>query len=384
MNTIKQIILILLSAATLCITLLSCKPKAVIGLKDAFANKFYIGVAMNTAQITGNDSLALPLIKKHFNSIVAENCMKSEVMQPVEGEFDFTLADRMIKFGEENKMHIIGHTLIWHSQAPKWFFTDAQGNEVTPEVLAARMKNHIQTVVSRYKGRVHGWDVVNEAINDDGSWRESPFYKILGKDFVKLAFQYAQEADPDAELYYNDYSMSLEGRRNGVITMVKELQAQGIKVSGIGMQGHLGMDFPDLKEFEKSIVAFAALGVKVMITELDMSVLPSPWSQAGANISDKAEYDEKMNPYVNGLTPEVNTEWENRIFSFFELFDKHSDKISRVTLWGLSDANSWKNDWPIKGRTDYPLLFDRNYEAKPVVKRIMGINPKPRRGTPNP
>lgn len=376
MNTIKQIVLTTLSAATLCVTLLSCKPKAEIGLKDAFANKFYIGVAMNTPQIVGDDSVALTLIKKHFNSIVAENFMKSEVMQPVEGEFDFTLADRMIKFGEENKMHIVGHTLIWHSQAPKWFFTDAQGNQVTPEVLAARMKNHIQTVVSRYKGRVHGWDVVNEAINDDGSWRESPFYKILGKDYVKLAFQYAHEADPDAELYYNDYSMSNEGRRNGVITMVKELQAQGIKVSGIGMQGHMGMDFPDLKEFEKSIVAFAALGVKVMITELDMSVLPSPWSQTGANIADKAEYQEKMNPYVNGVTPEVNAEWENRFLSFFELFAKHSDKISRVTLWGLRDADSWKNNWPIRGRTDYPLLFDRNYDAKPVVKRIMGINPK--------
>lgn len=368
---------VLMLATSITTAFSACKSVPETGMKDTFANKFYIGVAMNTPQITGHDSLALQLIRKHFNSIVAENCMKSEVVQPVEGEFDFMLADQMIRFGVDNNMHIVGHTLIWHSQAPKWFFTDEHGNEVTPEVLSSRMKTHIQTVVSRYKGRVHGWDVVNEAINDDGSWRESPFYKILGKDFVKLAFQYAQEADPDAELYYNDYSMSLEGRRNGVIAMVKDLQSQGIKVSGIGMQGHLDMDFPDIKEFENSIEAFAALGVKVMITELDMTVLPSPWSQAGANISDKAEYEEKMNPYVNGLTPEVNTEWENRIFSFFELFDKHSDKISRVTLWGLSDANSWKNDWPIKGRTDYPLLFDRNYEAKPVVKRIMGITPIP-------
>lgn len=368
---------VLILATSITTAFSACKSVPETGLKDTFANKFYIGVAMNTPQITGHDSLALQLIRKHFNSIVAENCMKSEVVQPVEGEFDFMLADQMIRFGVENNMHIVGHTLIWHSQAPKWFFTDAEGNEVTPEVLAARMKNHIQTVVSRYKGRVHGWDVVNEAINDDGSWRESPFYKILGKDFVKLAFQYAQEADPDAELYYNDYSMSNEGRRNGVIAMVKELQAQGIKVSGIGMQGHMGMDFPDLKEFEKSIVAFAALGVKVMITELDMSVLPSPWSQTGANISDKAEYQEKMNPYVNGVSPEVNAEWENRFLSFFELFEKHSDKISRVTLWGLRDSDSWKNNWPIPGRTDFPLLFDRNYEAKPVVKRIMGINPKP-------
>lgn len=375
----KSIFLIksLFYSALLSVSMASCAPKSDAGLKDALNAKFLIGVAMNTAQITGHDSAGVVLIKKHFNSIVAENIMKSEVLQPVEGEFDFSMADQFVKFGEDNKMKIIGHTLVWHSQAPKWFFVDDMGKQVTADVLTARMKNHIQTVVSRYKGRVHGWDVVNEAINDDGSWRESPFYKILGKDYVKLAFQYAHEADPDAELYYNDYSMSNEGRRNGVITMVKELQAQGIKVSGIGMQGHMGMDFPDLKEFEKSIVAFAALGVKVMITELDMSVLPSPWSQTGANIADKAEYQEKMNPYVNGVTPEVNAEWENRFLSFFELFAKHSDKISRVTLWGLRDADSWKNNWPIRGRTDYPLLFDRNYEAKPVVKRIMGINPKP-------
>nr|MBP6634321.1 endo-1,4-beta-xylanase [Paludibacter sp.] len=161
---------VLMLATSITTAFSACKSVPEIGLKDTFANKFYIGVAMNTPQITGHDSLALQLIRKHFNSIVAENCMKSEVVQPVEGEFDFMLADQMIRFGVENNMHIVGHTLIWHSQAPKWFFTDEHGNEVTPEVLAARMKNHIQTVVSRYKGRVHGWDVVNEAINDDGSW----------------------------------------------------------------------------------------------------------------------------------------------------------------------------------------------------------------------
>ncbi len=375
----KSIFLIksLFYSALLSVSMASCAPKSDAGLKDALNAKFLIGVAMNTAQITGQDSAGVVLIKKHFNSIVAENIMKSEVLQPVEGEFDFSMADQFVKFGEDNKMKIIGHTLVWHSQAPKWFFVDDKGKQVTADVLTARMKNHIQTVVSRYKGLVHGWDVVNEAINDDGSWRESPFYKILGKDFVKMAFQFAHEADPDAELYYNDYSMSLEGRRKGVIAMVKELQTQGIKVSGIGMQGHMGMDFPDIKAFEKSIVDYAALGVKVMITELDMSILPSPWSQAGANISDSASYQERMNPYVNGIPEEKNKEWEDRLLSFFELFVKHSDKISRVTLWGLRDADSWKNNWPIKGRTDYPLLFDRNYKAKPIVKRIMEITPNP-------
>lgn len=351
-------------------SVMGCKPKAEIGLKDAFADKFYFGTAMNTPQITGEDTAAVNVIKQHFNSIVAENIMKSEIIQPVEGEFDFSLADQFVKFGTDNKMHIIGHTLIWHSQAPKWFFVDKQGNDVSPEVLTERMRTHIHTVVKRYKGRVHGWDVVNEAILDDGSWRKSKFYEILGEDFVKLAFQFAHEADPDAELYYNDYSMAHEAKCQGVIAMVKNLQAQGIKVDGIGMQGHLTFDFPTVDAFEKSLVAFAETGVKVMITELDLSALPSPWSNVGANISDAVEYQAVMNPYVDGLPAEEYNKWEAHYLAFFKMFLKHSDKISRVTLWGVNDTQSWKNDFPVRGRTDYPLLFDRNYEPKPIVEAI--------------
>ena len=348
-----------------------------ISLKTTFKNKFLIGVAMNANQITGKDSVGDRVIAQNFSSIVAENCMKSEVVQPVEGEFDFSLADQFVKFGEKNKMFIIGHTLIWHSQTPRWFFTDDKGQQVSKEVLIERMHKHIATLVGRYKGRVKGWDVVNEAINDDGSYRESPFYKIIGKDFIKLAFQFAHEADPDAQLYYNDYNMAMQGKREGVVKMVSELKQAGLRIDAIGMQSHLGLDFPTVTEFEKSILAFSSLGVKVMMTELDLSILPSPWNNGGANVSDKAEYQEKMNPYKKGIPADKYAEWEKVYLSFFKLFLKHQDKISRVTLWGLSDADSWKNDWPIRGRTDYPLLFDRNHQPKPIVAKIVEMTTNP-------
>lgn len=342
-----------------------------LSLKDAFKDKFYMGTALNAAQIKGTDSASVNIVKQHFNSITAENCMKSEEVQPSEGNFDFTLPDQFVAFGEQNQMRIIGHTLIWHSQAPKWFFTDSLGNDVSRDVMIERMKNHIYTVVGRYKGRVHGWDVVNEAILDDGSWRQSKFYSIVGEDFVKLAFQFAHEADPDAELYYNDYSMAHAGKRQGVVQMVKNLQSQGVRIDGIGMQGHLNMDFPSVAEFEKSLLAFADLGVKIHITELDLSVLPSPNQNVGANVSDSYEYQQTLNPYTEGLPDLMAEAAHDRYLDFFKLFINHNDKIDRVTLWGVTDNQSWKNDWPVRGRTDYPLLFDRHYQPKPIVKTII-------------
>ena len=342
-----------------------------VTLKDALKDKFLIGVAMNEAQITEADSSSVAIIKNHFNSITAENCMKSEELQPVEGEFNFKLADQFVKFGEENNMYIIGHTLVWHSQAPKWFFTDATGKDVTREVLIERMKNHIFTVVGRYKGKVKGWDVVNEAFEDDGSWRNSKFYQIIGEDYIRLAFQFAHEADPDADLYYNDYSMSHEGRRNTVVKMVKDLKSQGVRIDGVGLQGHMDMVFPDLDEFEKSMLAFAETGVKLMITELDVTVLPRPGMDVGAEISASFEYQQKLNPYAEGLPDSVSIALNNRYNDIFKLFLKHSDILERVTLWGVYDGQSWRNDWPVKGRTDYALLFDRNFQPKPVVKTII-------------
>lgn len=354
---------------TSCIKNHTSRPE--VSLKEAFSGKFYMGVAMDSAQIIGIDTAGIRIIKQHFNSVVAENCMKSEVIQPKEGEFNFTLADQFVNFGEKNDMFTIGHVLIWHSQAPAWFFTDKNGKDVSREVLIQRMKTHISTLVGRYKGKVKSWDVVNEAINDDGSWRENKFYQIIGKEYVKLAFQFAYEADSSADLIYNDYSMALPGRREGVVKMVKELQQQGIKITGIGMQCHIHLNSPPVDEFEKSLVAFAELGVKVMITEMDISVLPTLNTNDGADISTNYQYDKSLNPYSDKLSDSVATALANRYISFFKLFLKHQDKISRVTVWGVNDSQSWLNNWPVHGRTDYPLLFDRNFKPKPFVQTII-------------
>ena len=344
-------------------------------LKDAVGDKFLMGVALNVNQSSGVDTSSIKLVKQHFNSIVAENCMKCEVIHPEEDRYDFTLADQFVSFGEKNGMAVIGHCLIWHSQLAPWFCVDEKGNNVTPEVLKQRMKDHITTIVTRYKGRIKGWDVVNEAILEDGSYRKSKFYEILGEEFIPLAFQYAHEADPDAELYYNDYAMNMPGKREGVVKLVSSLKEKGIRIDAVGMQGHMGMDYPDINEFEQSIVAFAGTGVKVMVTEWDMSALPTV--KQSANISDTVAYQKMLNPYPETLPDSVSKAWNNRMKQFFGLFEKHVDVISRVTAWGVSDSDSWKNDFPVKGRHDYPLLFDRNYQPKPFVKEIMAESQLP-------
>ena len=344
-------------------------------LKDAVGDKFLMGVALNVNQSSGVDTSSIKLVKQHFNSIVAENCMKCEVIHPEEDRYDFTLADQFVSFGEKNGMAVIGHCLIWHSQLAPWFCVDEKGNNVTPEVLKQRMKDHITTIVTRYKGRIKGWDVVNEAILEDGSYRKSKFYEILGEEFIPLAFQYAHEADPDAELYYNDYAMNMPGKREGVVKLVSSLKEKGIRIDAVGMQGHMGMDYPDINEFEQSIVAFAGTGVKVMVTEWDMSTLPTV--KQSANISDTVAYQKMLNPYPETLPDSVSKAWNNRMKQFFGLFEKHADVISRVTAWGVSDGDSWKNDFPVKGRHDYPLLFDRNYQPKPFVKEIMAESQLP-------
>ena len=372
LQRLRLIVCLFVSLSVSCKTV--AKPQS--SLKEALKNKFLIGVAINTDQVSGKDSAALRVIKQQFNSVVAENCMKSEEIQPKEGEFDFTKSDQFVNFGQKNHMFIIGHTLIWHSQAPAWLFVGKDGKDVSREVLIERMRKHITTLVGRYKGRVQGWDVVNEAINDDGSFRQSKFYKIIGEDYISLAFKFAHEADPKAQLYYNDYSMAHPGKRAGVVNLIKKLQQAGLRVDGIGMQGHFTMDFPSVSEEEKSIIAFSGLGVKVMITELDLTVIPFPNQNGGADVSMSYKYKKEMNPYPDGLPDSVATKWNNRMTDFFRLFLKHQDKISRVTLWGVSDGQTWRNDWPIVGRKDYPLLFDRNYNAKPAIESIIEMAEK--------
>lgn len=340
------------------------------GLKDFFGDKFLIGVALNLEQVAGQDTASVPIVTKHFNSIVGENCMKSAFIHPEEERYNFASADSLVAFGERHGMAIIGHCLIWHSQCAPWFCVDKDGNNVSPDVLRQRMKEHISTVAGRYKGKIKGWDVVNEAILEDGSYRKSKFYEILGEEFIPLAFQYAHEADPDAELYYNDYGMNVPGRRDGVVRLIQSLKEKGLRIDAVGMQGHMGMDYPDINEFEQSLLAFAATGVKVMVTEWDMSALPTV--QRSANISDTAAYQKALNPYPDTLPDSVSQVWNARMKDFFNLFLKHADVVERVTAWGLTDKDSWKNDFPIKGRKEYPLLFDRNHEMKPFLKELMG------------
>lgn len=345
-------------------------------LKEALADKFLIGTALNARQIAGYHPEELAVVRENFNSIVAENCMKSERLVANQDVYDFTTSDKFVNFGIENNMVVHGHTLIWHSQTPKWFFKDSLDQEITREELIQRMKNHIHTVVTRYKGKIKTWDVVNEAVLDDGTLRKSKFYNLLGEDFIKMAFEFAHEADPEAELYYNDYSTAVPEKREGIVRMVKKLQEQGVPIHGIGMQGHVGMDYPELEEFEKSITAFANLGLKVSITEFDITVLPSPWKNQGAEVSANFQYKEAMNPYPEKLPDTVSNALNQRYLDFFKLFLKHHKKIDKVTLWGVNDGNSWRNDWPVAGRTDYPLLFDRDNKPKSVVDSIIAIAKK--------
>ena len=366
------------SLSAIVLSLLLCSLSATLakaeGLKDVIGKYCLVGAAINQWQSNGQVPEADAVLEAHFNCATAENCMKPEALAPADGVFDFRVADKFVNYCQQHRLKVIGHCLVWHSQAPDWWFTD--GHEATPvskELLRDRIVRHIKTVVGHYKGRVHGWDVVNEAVMDDGTFRPSTYYKLLGEEFIELAFRTAHEADPDAELYYNDYSMAKPEKREAVCRLVKSLKAKGVRIDGVGMQSHNGLDYPNLKEYEKSIEAFAACGVKVMITELDVNVLPNPKGFSGADISQNFELQQKYNPYADGLPAAKQKELDDRWMALFDIYQRHRGQISRITLWGISDGNSWLNGWPIQGRTNYPLLFDRQYKAKPVVDQIIKL-----------
>jgi endo-1,4-beta-xylanase len=338
-----------------------------------FAPQFRIGAALNEDQFRGIDARGAEIARRHFNSATPENVMKWEVIHPEPGRYDFSLADRFVQFAEENEMFIVGHTLVWHSQTPAWVFQDAQGGPATRELLLERMRDHIRTVVGRYRGRVHAWDVVNEALNEDGTLRQSPWLQIIGEDYLEHAFRFAHEADPQAELYYNDYSIEHNAaKREGAVRLIRNLQSAGAPVHGMGLQGHLNLTRPTLPQLDSAIVAFADLGIKVMITELDIDVLPPAGQYQGADISYRAELQEQLNPYREGLPEAVQQELAQRYADLFDVFLKHRDVITRVTFWGVHDGQSWRNYWPIEGRTAYPLLFDREYQPKPAFDAVVG------------
>ena len=346
------------------------KAEVLPSLQSTLGKHFLIGVAVDTRLPAGQDPAAEAVVKEQFNQVVAENCMKGEENHPEVNRFDFTDGDKLVDWAERNGKTVIGHCLVWHSQPPKWMFTDANGKTVSREVLIGRMYNHIMTVVTHYKGKIKGWDVVNEAFEDDGSYRKSPYYNIIGPEFIELAFQFAHEADPNVELYYNDYSTSKPGKREAICKLVRSLKSKGLRIDAVGMQSHNGYNYPDYAEYEKSIEAFAAEGVKVMMTELDVNMLPNPEGFGGAEISQNFELQAKYNPYVKGLDKKAQKLFNQRYLDLFKIIERHKNVISRVTFWGVNDGHTWLNDWPIKGRTNYPTLIDRNNQLKPVVKEI--------------
>jgi endo-1,4-beta-xylanase len=242
---------------------------------------------------------------------------------------------------------------------------------VSRYTLLSRLRDHIHTVFGRYKGRIKGWYVVNEALNEDGTLRRSPWLTIIGEDYLAKAFQWAHEADPSAELYYNDYSLENPPKRAGAIALIKKLQAQGVPIAAVGLQGHDKMDWPSVALQDSTITEFAATGVKVMITELDVDVLPAPGQYRGADISVSAELQDRLNPYKQVLPDSVQRALAQRYADLFGVFLKHRAHITRVTFWGVADGDSWLNNWPVRGRTSYPLLFDRNGRPKPAFDAVV-------------
>lgn len=347
------------------------KPEPVITVKDAYKENFYIGTALSQSQIEETNPMVTALISKEFNSITPENIMKSMFTHPEKDRYDFGLSDKYVAFGEKNKMFVHGHTLIWHSQLAPWMSKIKDSTE-----MSEMMTNHISTIVSRYKGRINSWDVVNEALNEDGTLRKSVFLSSYGKDYLSLAFKLAANADPKTDLYYNDYNLCNAKKRNGAIELIKNIQKKGVKIDGVGEQGHWNLNTPTLEEIEKTILDFSALGIKVAITELDITVLPSPWDVVGADVNQRSAANEKMNPYPKELPEAVQNQLAERYEAIFKLFLKHEDKISRVTLWGVNDGQTWLNDWPIRGRTNYPLLFDREFKAKKAYSSILNLKQK--------
>lgn len=338
------------------------------GLKTVFADDFLIGAAINADQIMEKDSNALSLLPSEFNSITPENIMKCEIIHPEWNKYNFELADKIVLLGDKNDMFTVGHTLVWHSQLSP-FVTKIKSKDS----LTMFLENHINTIASRYDGKIEAWDVVNEALNEDGTMRKTIFLDLLGDDFVTNAFRLAQKATPNSELYYNDYNIEQPKKRAGAIELIKKIQAAGVRIDGVGIQGHWSIKGLPLEDIEQSILEYASLGIKVMFTEVDITVLPNPWDLQGADVNQNFEGSPMMNPYPESLPDSVQVALADEYAKLFNLFLKHKDKISRVTFWGISDANSWLNGWPIKGRTNYPLLFDRKYLPKPAYDKVVNI-----------
>lgn len=341
-------------------------------LKKTFKNDFLIGTALSAGQIEEKDSGAAKLVPYQFNAATPENIMKAEIIHPGWDKYNFDLADKLVAYAKKNDIKVTAHTLIWHSQTPAFLRGIKSADSIKQYFV-----NHINTVASRYDGKVYSWDVVNEALNEDGTLRNSVFLQKLGDDYIVEAFRLAQKAAPHTLLYYNDYNIEQPKKRAGAIAIIKKIQAAGVRIDGVGIQGHWHVDNVPMKEIEESLKEFSALGIQVAFTELDLSVLPNPRGRANsADISQTAQYNEQINPYTKAFPDSMQQKLAAAYADLFNLFLKYKDNIDRVTFWGVNDGQSWLNGFPVRGRTNYPLLFDRQYNPKPAFYRVIETKTK--------
>ena len=351
----------ILSAVWTCV---SCKAQTSTssekGLKDYYKDYFPIGVAVSPRALKTDEA---NLILQQFNSMTPENAMKMGPIHPEENRYNWRDADSIAAFAKRHGLRLRGHTLCWHNQTPGWLFKDSEGKNVSKEILLQRLKDHITAVVTRYKGTIYAWDVVNEVISDkkDEYFRPSLWYQICGEEFVAKAFQFAHEADPDALLFYNDYNEINAVKREKIYRLVKGLKDAGIPIHGVGLQGHWAIDEPTEGQLDSTIRRFADMGLKVQITELDISVYPKehdarPWKPEDADTVFSLEKEKRqLEQYA----------------MCFRIFRKYKDVISGVTFWNISDRNSWLDNFPVRGRKDYPLLFDRNLKPKKAFWEVV-------------
>jgi len=357
--TLKTFILLAVVSTTFIAAKINKQEKSK-GLKDYYQKYFPIGVAVRPSDVKKSDESGL--ILKEFSSITAENAMKMGPIHPIENRFFWADADSIVDFGVRNKIKVRGHTLCWHNQTPKWMFIDSVEQQVSKEVLLQRLKTHIQTVVSRYKGKIYAWDVVNEAIADDTTFlRKTKWIEIIGEEFIEKAFRYAHEADPKAILFYNDYNTEIPAKRDKIYRLLKKLRDDGVPVHGVGLQAHWSVSTPTREELEKSIQMFASLGLQVQFTELDISVYSG--RQGGQLVpGQKPEMEKAV------FTPEMEQQQLEKYKMVFDVFRKYRKNITGVTFWNLSDRYSWLDN---RGKKNYPLLFDTNLKPKKAYLEVV-------------
>ena len=335
-----------------------------MGLKDAYKDYFTVGVAVNQRNVS--DEAQMAIIKKQYNSVTAENDWKPGMIHPKEGVWNFERADKIANFCRENGIKMRGHCLCWHSQFADWMFVDKKGKPVKKEVFYERLREHIHTVVNRYKDVVYAWDVVNEAIADGGNsrngqepnpYRQSRHYQLCGDEFIAKAFEFAREADPDALLFYNDYSTVDPGKRERIYEMVKKMKEAGVPIDGIGMQGHYNIYFPDEELLDKAITRFSEIVSHIHITELDLRTN----TESGGQLAFSRGEAKPLAGYMQTLQ-------EDQYARIFKVLRRHKDVIDNVTFWNLSDKDSWL------GANNHPLPFDENYKAKRSLRIIRDFN----------